>query len=170
MVEFYIDDNGTIRADSYTFATIPHSGNNKNRLGLNDIDQVTGLPDSTVSTWMIDHVTFKVQSNLVDAPPVGNNGFLTVQCGVLPTTVADKFSISGYQDVKGWPLPKGQVKLYASNEHASSNGSISWTYTYKPRSKLALNRLQEFIVGVTASQGEWRVLMSIVIQAKRGRG
>lgn len=165
-MEWYIDTNGLIYGTHYRSAVLGAGLTSAVDLGLKDI--TTSLPQTTVATIMIDKIRFKVSAvlggGLTDA-------VLTAQAGVKPTTVLGSTlaQITDYQDIQGWPIKDGYTIVEANTLHAGSSGIVSWTYTYKPKNKLALNRLQDVNLCIKAEIGSFAAsLSSIWIQGKRG--
>ncbi|AXH78868.1 MAG: hypothetical protein [Circular genetic element sp.] len=173
MVEFYIDNvTGKIQAYQYRFGSIDAAATDRNSvdLGLDDITSAsnTELQDSTVSTWLIDHIRFKFNATLDD--PNSTAGYGHIQTSILPTGLIGSAmtDVSDIQDKAGWPLTRGEAYYYANTHNPGSSGQTSWSYTYRPKSNLALNRIQEVVMAFKVIQGTFNYLGSVHIQAQRG--
>lgn len=173
MVEFYLDNvTGKIHAYQFRFGTIAAAAVDRNSvtLGLDDIRNAsnTEVQDSTVSTWIIDHIRFKFSCTL--DPTSAQAGYGHIQTGVLPTglVASGMTDVSDFQDKNGWPLTRGETYFYANVTNTGSSGQASWSHTYRPRNKLALNRIQEVVMPFKTIQGDFNYLASVHIQAQRG--
>lgn len=172
---WYIDDNGTIYGNDSSFVARQAQGTTASvSLGLADI--TTNLPDVTISSMLVDRVTFKFQASLISSlapyPGPSDHGYVLLQAGVKPQSVsgATLRDLDDYQDIKGWPIKNGSVYLYTDTTPGTSNGGIvSWTMSYKPRNTLALNRLQDINLAFHPALGDFTVLSSIQLQASRGK-
>jgi len=172
---WYIDDNGTIYGNDSSFVARQVAGSTASvSLGLADI--TTALPDVTISSMLIDHITFKFQASIINtlapAPGPTDYGYVLLQAGVKPTSVsgATLRDLDDYQEIKGWPIKNGSVYLYTDTGTGIDNGGIvSWTMKYKPRNTLALNRLQDFNLAFHPVVGDFMCLSSLQLQASRGK-
>lgn len=165
-MEWYIDTNGTIYGTHFRSTALGAGLTSAVDLGLKDI--TASLPDTTVATIMIDKLKFRVQASI--APPL-TDAYLSCQAGIKPTTITGSTlaQVTDYQDIQGWPLKDGYSLVNANVEHPGSSGLLSWTYTYKPRNALALNRLQDVNLCIKSEGGSFvNTLCSIWIQGKRG--
>lgn len=168
IAQFYIDDsNGSVYASQYSTETTGSSTNDRLVLGLDEI------PTSTMSTWLINRIRFKFSGFYEQA--IGNDaGPLSILCGISESSITDNlYSLGSYQDIKGWPL-KGCFTTLASLgvSEESANIRSSWTKTWTPSrgNHLALNRLQNIQMAIhNHGTGIWESVLSISVEAKRGR-
>jgi Flp pilus assembly protein TadG len=175
MVEFYVDNvTGKMQAYQYRVGVIDSAATDRNSvtIGLDDIAAASSaeLQDSTISVWLIDHIRFKFSATLTD--PGTTNGYGHIQTSILPRGLPSAASaytnVSDIQELAGWPLTKGEQYYTANTHNPGASGSTSWSYTYRPKSKLALNRIQEVVMAFMTSQGVFTYLGSVHVQAQRG--
>lgn len=175
MAEFYIDESGLIYAAQASFSASEDTVSTVySVLGLNDISSST---DSSMSTWLIDNVRWKVQISMNSDTPLSTEAYGTVCMGVAPTDlglgIADDLQTpSDYQDYKGWPLKRGFDSWMVSDHASAARTSVSGTW--KPKNNTALNRLQQFVLAVNVDFGQnalstFAIRRMIIVQAKRGR-
>lgn len=163
MANFYIDDSGLMYAEQ--------SATNQTAAGTTDIDTL-GLADapgtSTMSTWLINSIRFNVMGYIDPSGPAVQDGELRILAGILPKDYTPfPNSLDDFQEVKGWPLKNGWKHIFVENTPQANH--FSWTYTYKPRDHLALNRLQEIALTLNSSTGDWYSHSTIYVCASRGQ-
>lgn len=162
MANFYVDDSGLIYAEQ--------SSSDNTGAGITDINTL-GLADapgtSTMSTWLINSIRFHVQGYIDPSGPAVQDGQFRILCGILPKDYTPyPNSLDDFQEVKGWPLKNGFKQVFVENTPQANH--FSWTFTYKPRDHLALNRLQEIACSINAVNGDWYSHTSIYVCASRG--
>jgi hypothetical protein len=165
-MEWYVDTNGVIYGTHYRSTALGAGATSAVDMGLKDI--TVSLPNSTVATIMVDVIKFRVQA--VIAPGIVD-AYLSIQTGVKPINVLGSGlgQVTDYQDIQGWPLKNGYALVETNVEHPGSSGMLSWSFTYKPKNKLALNRLQDINCCIKAEGGSFvNSLSSIWLQGKRG--
>lgn len=176
MVEFYLDNKTSkLYAYQFRYGTIAFGASDRQSvtLGLDDITVASSaeLNDSTIPTWIIDHVKFKFQATL---NPADNYGYGHIQTGVLPRGAPSAASaytnVSDYQELSGWPLTKGESYFYTPGFPIipGTSATTSWSYTYRPKKILALNRIQDVVMAFNSMLGTFTFFGSVHIQAQRG--
>lgn len=169
MANSYIDDSGLIYSNNYTLYGAATRGDTKYlTLGLNDIS-------TTLSTMIIDNVRYHMFITMKSTgPALATYLYGATMLSVTPyqyTSASAADSLNDLQEVKGWPI-KDSYKMFLVTDHQGRE-QTAVSGTYKPRNKLALNRLQEFVLSVDlisndAVTAQYDILMVLNIQAKRG--
>lgn len=163
IMDWHIDDNGLLLGNNFRQALVNTGTHNYIDIGLKDID-VT-FPQTTVSKFMINHIRFKFQGSSV---PPNTSGYVRIQAGIVPVgIVADMSTLESYQKVEGWPLTKGSVYIRTDVQNPGSSGLISWSHTWRPKNKTALNRMQDIRLDYFTISGDFETLASIQVEGKR---
>lgn len=176
-LQVYIDENENIFATHRQNFNALSVGSDQLSIGLADISELSGQ-----STWIINRVHYSAFVAVdIDASVASTEGaYGNILLGVVPedsTAVFDQ--VSDYQDVKGWPFygtwkPWSIPRLNDSSLtpvpelYNSSRTSVSGTY--RPKSTLALNRLQKILFNIDSlSAPDVYGRLTLSIQAKRGK-
>ena len=171
----YVDNNDKIYFHDFkTFDQIKQSSA-AFQVGLEDAASLPGQ-----STWIINTVKFNCQVYTdYDTTDMANMPYGTGLLGIVPSDNTDNLAtVEDYQDIRGWPLD-GTWRSWSIPVPVSSTGATvtemlpmmrtSFSGTYKPKSALALNRLQSIHYCVkNLGDNDCYGFMSIYISARRG--
>lgn len=171
----YVDNNDKIYfTDFKAFDQIKQSAAQLS-LGLEDAHSLPGQ-----STWIINKVKFNVQVYTdYDTTDMANFPYGTGMIGICPYGITTTLStVEDYQDIRGWPLAE-TWRSWSIPAPVSSTGSTSeymlpmmrtsFSGTYTPKSTLALNRQQMFMMNVkNLGDNDCYGFMSLFISARRG--
>lgn len=173
----YIDENENIFVTHRQNFNGLSIGSDQLSVSLADIPELSGQ-----STWIINRVHYSAFIAVdIDTSITSNDGaYGNILLGVVPedsTAVFDQ--VSDYQDVKGWPfmgtwkpwsIPKLNDNVLSPVVELYPLSKTSVSGTYRPKSTLALNRLQKIIFNVDSlSAPDVYGRLTLCIQAKRGK-
>ncbi len=174
--KFYVDNNTDMiyYTDRLYFSGLGGAQSSQLTAGL---DQVTTIPGQ--SSWQIlkIHFGFDIYKDIDGTTQ--NMTYGNSLLGILPTGITGVYaSYDTYDEVKDWPFPILGVKEWSIGETPTSppsntynviNDKVSRSGTYRPKSPLFLNRMQEIMFNVNNDIGDdCYGIQYLHIQARRG--
>ncbi len=173
--KFYVDNTTDMiyYTDKLAFTALGGAQSSQLTAGL---DQVTTIPGQ--SSWQILKIQFgfDVYKDIDGTSANLTNGNSLL--GILPTGITGVYATyDTYDEVKDWPFPimcvkewsLGRMDVPPSSTNEVMVNKVSRSGTYRPKSPLFLNRMQEIMFNVNNDIGDdCYGVQWLHIQARRG--